>query len=383
MINMPLEFETKKVPMETLGEYLSEVRNQLNLTLEEVAQKTGVYEKFIYYIEAGKYQLLPPDVYVLGFLKKLAEVYAVSQDLLLEQYKKERGIVEHVSRERIAPQRGWKAWVQKVSITPKLLTVTGSVVVGVIAFFYVVIQVFAINKTPALTIFEPRNDTVIEGTSITVSGKTEPGITVSINGQNVFVKNDGSFQTVLGTAPGQSELRVEAQNKFGKKNTQLISMRVEEPQIAGAQTEVPSLLQLELKFDREATISVVRDGVEIPEEKVPAQAIKTISANEKIILTTSDAGGTHATLNGKSLGVLGKANQKITIPFTKDATELVAIPEKVTPKPAPAPTTNKNTNTVKPKPVLTTNTNTTNTNTTTNSNTTPVNSNTNQTNTTE
>ena len=349
MINMPLEFETKKVPIETLGEYLLSVRQQLNLTLEEVSQKTGVYEKFIYYIETSKYQLLPPDVYVLGFLKKLAEVYSVSQDVLLEQYKKERGIVEHVSRERIAPPKGWRAWAQKVSITPKLLTVGGSIIVGVVAFFYIVIQVFAINKTPDLTILEPKNDTVIEGTSVTVSGKTEPGISVSINGQNVFVKNDGSFQTVLGTAPGQSELRVEAQNKFGKKNTQVVSMRVEESQVAGAQTVVPSSLQLELKFTKATKISVVRDGVEIPEELIPAQAVKTITATDKIVLTTSDAGSTQATLNGKLLGTLGKLNQKMTIPFTKDATELMSAPEPVpvkTETPAPKQqAVNQNTNT--------------------------------------
>jgi cytoskeletal protein RodZ len=79
---MPVKFETKKVPMETLGEYLSEIRLQFNFTLEEVAQKTGLYEKFIYYIEQGKYQLLPPDVYVLGFLKKLATVYKISCRIL-------------------------------------------------------------------------------------------------------------------------------------------------------------------------------------------------------------------------------------------------------------------------------------------------------------
>ncbi len=327
MINMPIEFETKKLPMETLGEYLAEVRQQLNLTLEEVAQKTGVYEKFIFYIEAGKYHQLPPDVYVLGFLKKLAEVYAISQDALLEQYKKERGIVEHVARERIAPKSGWRGWLKNVTVTPKLITIASSVTIGVFAFFYIVIQVFAINKTPALTIVEPRTDSVIKGTSVVVSGKTEPGITVSMNGQNIFVKTDGSFQTTVGVAPGQKELKIEAQNKFGKKSEQLLALRVEEEShVAGVQTVIPSELVLELKFTRATKITVVKDGERSPEETVPAQETRRISAQEKVTLTTSDAGNTQVILNGKSLGALGRVGQKLTVPFTKDASSLFEDP---------------------------------------------------------
>ncbi len=324
MINdMPIEFETKKLSMETLGEYLLEVRNQFGYTLEEVSQKTGIYEKFIHYIETGKYHLLPPGVYVLGFLKKLAQVYNISADSLLEQYRKERGIVEHQASEKLAGQKGWKEWVKKITITPKLLTVSGSVAVGVIAFLYIVFQVFAINKTPDLVINEPQNDAVINGTSINVAGKTEPGITVSINGQNVFVDPDGKFHTTIGVAPGQKELKIEAANKFGKKNEQKLALRVEEAVVAGAKTEVPSELRLELKFAKSTKIEIEQDGTKLPSEIVPAGGIKQINAQDNVIVTTYDAGSTKATLNGEEVGVLGKSGEKISVPFSKDAAELM------------------------------------------------------------
>lgn len=356
MINMPVEFETKKVPMETLGEYLSEVRKQLNLTLEEVAQKTGVYEKFIHYLEIGKYVQLPPDVYVLGFLKKLAKVYAVSSDALIDQYKKERGIIEH-SGEKLVPVNSLKIWMQRITITPKLLTIASSSIVGIIALLYIVFQVFAINRTPALTITEPKPDTVIQGTSITVAGKTEPGITVSLNGQNIFVNTDGAFETTVGVAPGQKELRIEAQNKFGKKNAQMVALRVEEtPSVAGVETTQPSELRLELIFTKRTTITVERDGVPLAEEIIPADSTKIIVAQNEIIITTSNAGSTQAMLNGEAFGFLGKEGQQITVPFTKEASELLGSPN-ITPTPintqASTPTPTVKTTpvpTVKPKP---------------------------------
>lgn len=324
MINdMPIEFETKKLSMETLGEYLLEVRNQFGLTLEEVSQKTGIYEKFIHYIETGKYHLLPPGVYVLGFLKKLAQIYNVSPEALQEQYRKERGIVEHQASEKLAGSKGWKSRLEKLTITPKLLTVSGSALVGVIAFLYIVFQVFAINKTPALAINEPKNDAVISGSSINVAGKTEAGITVSINGQNVFVDPDGNFHTTIGVAPGQKELKIEAANKFGKKNAQVLAMRVEEPHVAGAKTTVPSEMVLELKFTKDTRIEIEQDGAKLPSEVVPAGGVKEITAQDNVTVTTFDAGSTSVVLNGKEIGSLGKAGEKITVPFSKEAASLM------------------------------------------------------------
>lgn len=320
---MPIEFETKKLSMETLGEYLLEVRTELGLTLEEVSQKTGVYEKFIHYIETGKYHLLPPGVYVLGFLKKLAAVYKIQEDTLLQQYRKERGIVEHAEAKKVAEEKSWKSKFKNITITPKLITISGSVAVVFLAFFYVVFQVFAINKTPDLTITEPKNDAVISGTTVTVAGKTEPGIIVAINGQNVFVDTEGNFNTTIGVAPGQKELKIEAANKFGKKNEHVMALRVEEPHVAGAETTVPSELLIELKFTKTTKIELVRDGVEIPDEVVPAGGIKEIKAVDSVSLTTYDAGNTKVTLNGEELGALGKVGEKITVPFSKSSASLM------------------------------------------------------------
>jgi cytoskeletal protein RodZ len=320
---MPIEFETKKLSMETLGEYLLAVRNSLGYTLEEVSQKTGVYEKFIHYIETGEYHLLPPGVYVLGFLKKLAAVYEISSDALIGQYRKERGIVEHQAAQTLSEQKNWKTKFNRVTITPKLLTISGSALVGVFAFLYIVFQVFAINKTPALAINEPKNDAVITGTSVNVAGKTEPGIIVAINGQNVFVDPSGNFRTTIGVAPGQKELKIQAVNKFGKTNDQMLALRVEETHIAGAETKIPSELQLELRFKKATKIEITKDGVKSATETAPAYSVKKITAQEEVTVTTFDAGNTQVTLNGNELGSLGKVGQKITIPFSKTSAILI------------------------------------------------------------
>lgn len=317
-------FEIKKVAQETLGEYLYSIRQHLGLGIEEVAQKTGIFEKFIVSLEAGKYQVLPPDVYVLGFLKKLAELYRISCEDLTEQYKKEKGVSMQTSRERITPAKGWRVLVSKISITPAFLTVASGAVLGLGAFVYVLFQVLSVNHTPALTILEPKADTVLQGSSVLIKGKTESGVTVTVNDQIVLVQNDGSFETTLGVAPGQKDFRFVATNRFGKSKNQLVSLRIDDlPKVAGDTTTQPSELVLELKFNKVTTISVKRDGQDLSEEIVPSGATKKIIAQDAIELTTSDAGNTDVTFNGKKMGLLGKVGQSLTVPFNRDAGDFV------------------------------------------------------------
>lgn len=317
-------FETKKVAQETLGEYLYSIRQHLGLGIEEVAQKTGIFEKFIVSLEEGKYQVLPPDVYVLGFLKKLAELYRISCEDITEQFKKEKNVNLQTFRERITPPKGWRSLVSQISITPAFLTIASSAVLGLGAFVYVLFQVLSVNHTPALTIIEPKADTVLQGSSVLVRGKTEPGITVTVNEQIVLVQSDGSFETTLGVAPGQKDFRFVATNRFGKEKAELVSLRIDDtPKVAGEVTTQPSELILELKFNKLTTISVKRDGQNLSEEIVPSGATKKIIAQEGIELTTSDAGNTEVTFNGKKMGILGKVGQSMTVPFGKDANELL------------------------------------------------------------
>ncbi len=315
-------FETKKIPIETLGEYLTHIRESLGLSVAKVAENTGIGDKFLQYIEAGSYHRLPPDVYVFGFLKKMAEIYSISPDILLEQYKKERGIVEQLASEKIATKNGVKSWFAKMVVTPKLISLFGGIGLSFIAVFYIVFQVSAINKTPGLQITQPVAGVVIRDSVVTVTGQTDPGTAVAINGQNVFVDTEGKFSTTLGVSAGQKELSVTAQNKYGKTIVQKVAVIVDTStsDTGTAQSPAPDSKQLsmEIKFTRPTTITVTQDGVDLPQEDIPADGVKHIDAKSAVILKTSDAGGTVVTVNGKNLGPLGRTHESLTVPFTAD-----------------------------------------------------------------
>ncbi len=325
------EFETKKIPFETLGEYLSSVRKDHNLTIEEVSHKTGVFEKFISYLEQGKYNLLPPEVYVIGFLKKISVIYKISSDDLIAQYKKEKGLltVSIVESQDLIPRL--KKYFTELTITPKNISIISALVLLVLFVGYVVVQIMSVNKTPKLEVYQPSSNTVIEGSTIMLKGKTDSGITLSVNGQNVFVNKDGTFEQQLGVVPGQKEFSITAKNKFGKTRKETISLRVEEPRVAGAvtaqepvQEKTSPSLKLELKFKKDSQLIYTSDNNSDQKEDVNAGTSKVIEAQNDISITTSDAGSVEAVLNGKPFGVLGKHGQKLTIPFNLNSKNIIS-----------------------------------------------------------
>lgn len=312
-------FEKKKIQIETLSEYLSSVRKNLGLSLEEVAQKTGVKPKFLNSLEKGEFVELPAQVYVAGFLRQLAYLYGVEPEVLIQQYKKEQSIDQQLKRQAQYSLPWPIKLLKQVVITPKLVSIIAGLVFVIVTVSYITWQVLSINKTPRLEILEPRNQQIVKGTSVMVKGKTDPGTMVTINDENVFVDREGNFNTQLGLSPGSKELVFVAKNRFDNSVTKTLTVIAEsEPQVLGAQDE--KKLELVLEFNSEVTLDFSLDeGPKQTKGFVAGQHI-TLAAKRKIIISTSNAGATQAILNGKNLGVLGRNGEQLeNIPFSAES----------------------------------------------------------------
>jgi transcriptional regulator with XRE-family HTH domain len=314
-------FQTKKLAIETLGEYLQEIRTDLGLSIKEVATKTAIAEKFLKDLESGHFYKLPPDVYILGFLHKLSALYSISESQVVAQYQKERGILEQVSRDKAKDSASFRSYLSKLIITPKLLSLTIGIA-GVLAIvIYLTASVAAIDRNPTLEILEPANGSVIKDGSIKVVGKTDPGTGVVINEQEVFVNGEGKFEVTLGAVAGQKVLDIKAKNKFDRETRNQILVVVEPPaDLADASAPAASPdLALHLKYSKETVRTITLDGG-TPERKTMAKdSTEDISAKSGILLETEDAGSIEATLNDQELGKLGRSKEHLSIPFSKNS----------------------------------------------------------------
>ena len=301
-------FERKKIQTETLGEYLREIRTELNIPIEEVAKKTGMGLKFLQSIESGNFKNLPADVYVFGFLRQVAQLYSTNPEDLITQYKKEKGIERQIQKQSRLLGSSWrKKILGRIAITPKFITFASGLLFVLVTLIYIIWQVWSINRTPSLEVYSPTQNQVVPKTSIEVSGRTDPGMTITVNGQNVFVDANGKFKTQLGLSQGGAEITVVASNRFGKSQTKTINIT----SASSMPEEAPSLV-LKVDFTGPATFSYSLDNEPKQSLVFAAGDSKTFSASQKITIDTTDAGATKLTLNGESLGAMGKAGEAIT-----------------------------------------------------------------------
>jgi cytoskeletal protein RodZ len=309
-------FEKKKVQIETLSEYLRAVRGNLNFSLSEVSAKTGIKPKFLQSLENGDFMQLPADVYVLGFLGQLAQLYSIDAEDLVGQYKKEKGIQQHLSRETGLLGATWyKKYFQKLVITPKILSVILGLAFILLTSGYIIWQVWSINKTPSLQITSPQNNAVIAGAAVEVSGSTDPSTNLTINNQNVFVDSKGGFKTQLGLSPGPKEITITAKNRFGKSVSRTITVTAYSNTGALANT-----LELKINFTSTVTLGFTIDDQQAQTLEFNAGDAKVFNASQKILLSTSNAGATIITLNGQSLGPMGRAQEQLNnVPFLAES----------------------------------------------------------------
>jgi len=96
--------------MEPPGKYLKTQRELSGLSIEEAAESTKIREHFLKAIEEDRYELLPPGLYLKGFLTAYAKCLGLDPNDVLLRYKKyleELTASEEIplERQKLEPQK--------------------------------------------------------------------------------------------------------------------------------------------------------------------------------------------------------------------------------------------------------------------------------------
>jgi hypothetical protein len=297
----PALFKTKEVKIDTLGEYLSQVRAQLNLDIKTVSILTQIKSSYLEKLEAADYASLPADVYIRGFLKSLAVFYHLKEQVLIDQYEKERGV------EALAPMI--KTEQSKISLTPRKLIVGFSVLIALAAVIYIFIQIRSVLAPPYLSITEPLSDQTVSSDSIVISGKGEVGASIFINSQPVLTGSNGEFTENLLLSPGLNVVEISEKNKFNK--TSSITRQITSQPMQDKPVAIQAVNLIVNIGPKSAWVYLEADGIVVSQGTMLAGSSKSISAKQEIILTSADAGSTSVIYNGKDLGKLGREGEVI------------------------------------------------------------------------
>ncbi|HYF05505.1 MAG TPA: helix-turn-helix transcriptional regulator [Patescibacteria group bacterium] len=312
-----MDFERKQLKTETLAEYLRECRNAMGLSQEEFSARSGVVLKHIAALEEGRYNVLPADIYVIGFLRQIAATLGIPDKDLIRQFKKEVGTQRLLQARHKKPIR--VRWYSGISLTPKSLSVSLAFLLLLSFGFYIYVQIIKLNSSPNLVIYEPKADQVVTDFTLRISGKADPGTTVFINNQPLSLDSEGNFSSELNVSEGKQSLQFLAKNRFEKETVKNVTILANLPdaslsqQLSSAPREQPfsfSLSSLHVQ-----SIDLYIDGTATPKNLPEQNKQIKVNARSDVILSTTKPETVILYYESKKLGTLSQL-------FPDDPTEI-------------------------------------------------------------
>jgi cytoskeletal protein RodZ len=209
---------------QSVGRTLQRRRRERKIRLSVVAAETNIPIQSLRILESNKYESLPHSIYTLGFVRRYAKFLGLSSATAARKYLLERGELPK-PRQSLQRQNIKKPWVGSRAV---IVSVAAILIVVVAA--YVLWQLLVLAGPPSLSINQPPSNEIISSSSVEVRGQTTPGADVYINGQGVYVDDNGEFSGTVALQSGVNTLNVEARNKRDKVTKEERSVLVELPE---------------------------------------------------------------------------------------------------------------------------------------------------------
>jgi len=215
-------FIQKKLPTsKSLPEILKEERINNQFSLDQLSIKTKISFKNLKALEDGNYILLPAEVYIKQFIKKLAKLYRLNEKVLQNIYILEKQKQPSLLNINKNPKTKIKT---NFFFSPKAIRYFFIIAVILLFVGYFGFEINNIFTPPKLDIYSPPSQTVTTNSSIEINGKTDPEMTVLINQQKILAELNGNFSQTVDLTIGLNIFTISAGKKHGKPNTITLSI---------------------------------------------------------------------------------------------------------------------------------------------------------------
>ncbi|MCH8049776.1 helix-turn-helix domain-containing protein [Patescibacteria group bacterium] len=202
-----------RVP-QTLGEKLRALRRGQAVSLDMMERATHIQRRYLEALERGRYENLPEPLYTRNFIRAYTRVLNADEHYFLELYQEECGLCDLVGPMRTPRQKVKKSrffvWNQFVKFG--LLGLVAFSVIGYLGW-----QVQSIMAPPNVILFSPADESMTTEAMIHVEGVVEGEATVYVNGEQVVVNQDQSFETEVDLEKGLNVITIEAERRYSRR----------------------------------------------------------------------------------------------------------------------------------------------------------------------
>jgi len=202
--------------VEGIGEQLRAARENQHITLKGASRRLKIREAYLKALEEEDFAALPQGAYILGFLRNYALLLRLNYRELRDTYRKQFGGKDDEERE-IAPEASNRRKIGFV-LTPARVIAFVIIVGSALFLWYLFSQYQSLTKPPVLEITSPLEGEVFAARSIKITGRTDPNATLRINGEEVHLSTEGTFdREFIALKNGPESLEIVSENRISGK----------------------------------------------------------------------------------------------------------------------------------------------------------------------
>lgn len=189
------------------------MRESVELSIADLSLETNIQKKHLEWLEEERFDLLPPPVYVRGFVARWAQACGADVEHLLLQFDRVQAFLLRDKHK----DRSWLPSNRSFILTGRMLTVFGVAAVVLSGAFYVGAQYLHIGGAPMVNIDSPASlEVIVSDQWIVIQGSTENIKRLTVAGQEIDISPDGSFSKQVALQAGVNVVRIEGEGKNGE-----------------------------------------------------------------------------------------------------------------------------------------------------------------------
>ena len=284
-----------------MGSTLKAEREKKGLTIKDIEQETSIRAAYLEALEEGRYDVLPSEVYVKGFIRNYAEFLHLDPAPLVQEYREElhgadaAPVAEKTPKttsmvnERAPFSSGsdFHERVEKSHRKQIILTMVAAVVIAFVGSIY-----YFFGEDPSAA--KPQQPAQQAATQ---QPQTQ------------------SAQTTQQAQPAAQNVQPPAQNQTAQTAQQPASTLGNTASAAAGQTDVSAL------FTGRCWIQAIADGKVVYEGIAEANQTLRWTGKKEVVVTAGNAGAIDVTYNGQRIGKLGKEGIVVEKKFSNGKVE--------------------------------------------------------------
>ena len=212
--------------MVTVGEILKKKRKLLEKTIDQISLDTKIQPRFLRYIESNSFDKFDSPIHAQGFIKIYTKHLNLDEEKILAIYRRSQPKIEN----KLSPERETKIGNSAIKLTPKLITITLSVIFLLTVLSYIGYQIFQFQSPPEIKLHSPENGSIVTTEMVQVIGISDINNSIFINDTPVEIDSNGRFQYDVSLNPGINLITVLAKkNNSTQESIKAVTVNYEAP----------------------------------------------------------------------------------------------------------------------------------------------------------